>query len=81
MRCGSYGRQDNLGEVKETAWFLNGTSGYIIADGDPTDVLRSAALFMSYIESDYEEIVPFEKGKEIFRGVWKAQAEAMAAMR
>ena len=70
------------GEVKEIGWFVDGTSGYVIAEGDSTDALRSAAMFGPFIEwADSEEIVPWETGKEVFRGVMKAQAEQMAAMK
>jgi L-rhamnose mutarotase len=67
------------GNVQETGFFLDGNSGYTIAEGkDSAEGLRAAAMFSPFVEwVDYEEIVPFEKGKEVFRAVWKAKAEAM----
>lgn len=66
------------GQVLETGYFLDGASGYTIAEGDSTDALRSAAMFSPFIEwVEYEEIVPYETGKEIFRAVFQAKAEAM----
>jgi hypothetical protein len=38
-------------------------------------------MFSPSIEVDSEEIVLFETGKEVMRGVWKAQAEQMEAMK
>jgi hypothetical protein len=61
---------DNLlkkGEVKEFGWFLDGTSGYAIGEGESTTVLRNVSMFMPYIECEIHEIIPHEKAKETLR--------------
>jgi len=61
---------DNLlkkGEVKEFGWFLDGTSGYGIGEGESTTVLRNVSMFMPYIECEIHEIIPHEKAKETLR--------------
>jgi len=72
---------DNLigaGVVKEHGWFLDGASGYAIMETESTEALRVAQMFDPFLEQvKVEEIVPYETGKEITRGVWKAKVEAM----
>jgi hypothetical protein len=58
-------------------FFLDGASGYTLVEGEPADVLRSSASFTPFVEYEVFEIVPYEAGKEITRGVMKAKAEAM----
>jgi len=65
------------GEVKEFGYFLDGTSGYIIMEGESKDMFRCSVSFSTFIEFELQEIVPYETGKEIARGVLKAQAEAV----
>ena len=64
------------GVVKEHGWFLDGASGYTIMETESTEVLRVAQMIDPFIETvKIEEIVPYETGKEITMGVWKAKAE------
>ena len=65
------------GQVLEHGFFPDGKSGYAISTGEPEDAFRRAFAFYPWIESDAHDIVPYETGKEIARGVLKAQAEAM----
>jgi hypothetical protein len=65
------------GQVLEHGFFPDGKSGYAISTGEPEDAFRRAFMFYPWIESEVHEIVPYETGKEIARGVLKAQAEAM----
>ena len=64
------------GIVKEFGFFLNGTSGYAIGEGESADTFRNVSMFTPYWESEVHEIIPFEKGKEILRGLLKAQIAA-----
>ncbi len=67
----------NKGEVLEFGFFPDGRSGYAISTGEPEDAFRRAFSFYPWLEIDVHEIVPYETGKEIAQGVFKAQAEAM----
>lgn len=63
------------GEIKEFGWFLDGTSGYAIGEGESTTVLRDVCLFMPWEEVEVHEIIPWEKGKAATREAWKILAE------
>jgi hypothetical protein len=66
---------DNIvkaGEVLEHGYFPDGKSGYIITTGEPEDEFRRAFSFYPWVEREVHEIVPYETGKEIARGVLKA---------
>jgi hypothetical protein len=66
------------GEIKDTGYFLNGNSGYMIAEGDSASALQAARSVCPYMEFyAIEEIVPYEEGKKIFREDLKAKAEAL----
>ena len=65
------------GELKEFGWFLDGTSGYAIGEGEATTVLRDVSMFQPYEEFEIQEIISNEKGKEAIRACWKDLAEAM----
>ncbi len=65
------------GEITEFGFFLDGTSGYTLVEGEPADVLKVSASFRPFVDSAVHEIVPYETEKEVFREVMKAQAEAM----
>ena len=70
---------DNLikkGEAKEFGYFLDGTSGYAIGEGESTVAFRNVSMFSPFYEFEVHEIIPYEKGKEIIKAIWKAQAEA-----
>jgi len=65
------------GTLKEFGFFLDGTSGYTISEGEATDVFRSANMFQPYILFEVHEIIPYEKGKEITIELMKAMVEAV----
>ena len=64
------------GIIKEFGYFLNGTSGYTIGEGDISEAFKDVSMFLPYYEQEVHEVVSYEKGKEILRAVAKAQAEA-----
>jgi len=64
------------GTIKEHGHFPDGLSGYVIAEGEATDVFRGAHTFMPYILFESHEIIPWEKEREIVRALLKAQIEA-----
>jgi hypothetical protein len=64
------------GEIKEFGFFPDATSGYVIGEGESTDMFRGAYMFTPYIYGEVHEIIPYEKGKEIIRALCKAQIEA-----
>ncbi|MGA7076556.1 MAG: hypothetical protein WBZ42_08455 [Halobacteriota archaeon] len=73
------GIDNNLktGETLELGYFANATSGYGISSGETKDQFRHAYSFYPFFDIEVHEIVPYETGKEIMKGVMKAQAEAM----
>jgi hypothetical protein len=75
-----FAAMDNLiktGEVQEFGFFPNATSGYAITSGGSKGQFRGAFSFYPFVDIEVHEIVPYETGKEVIRGVLKAQAEAM----
>jgi len=75
-----FAAMDNLiktGEVQEFGFFPDGTSGYTISSGGSKGQLRGSFSFYPFVGIEVHEIVPYETGKEVLRGVMKAQAEAM----
>jgi len=64
------------GTVKEYGSFLEGTSGYVIGEGEGADVYRATSMFMPYVHFELHEIIPYEKEKEIVRALLKARIEA-----
>jgi len=64
------------GEVKEFGLFLDGKSGYAIGEGDGATVFKDVSMFGAYYDLKVEEIIPFEKAKEIIRGLYKARMQA-----
>ena len=70
---------DNLikkGTMKEFGYFLDGMSGYAISEGESADIFRNVSMFSPYIETEVQEIIPYEKAKETLRTLWKTLAEA-----
>jgi hypothetical protein len=65
----------------EFGYFPDGTSGYAIVSGEAKDMFTRTFSFYPWIVSEVREMIPYETGKEIMRGVLKAEAEAMAAMK
>lgn len=64
------------GQVREFGHFLDGNSGYVIGEGEPTDTFRNVSMFYPYILCEVHEIMPYEKGKEITLALAKARIEA-----
>jgi hypothetical protein len=65
------------GQLLEFGFFPDGTSGYAISTGEANDIFRSTVAFYPWIVSEVREMIAYETGKEIMRGVLKAQMEAM----
>jgi hypothetical protein len=69
------------GLLLEFGFFPDGMGGYAIAEGESKDSLRRTSGFFPWVMPEVHEMVPYETGKEVLRGVFKAQAEAMATMK
>ncbi len=65
------------GLTKEYGIFPDGNAGYLIGEGDATNMLRGASMFMPFVISEVHEIISYEKQKEILRDVIKLQSAAM----
>ena len=65
------------GGLLEFGYFPDGTSGYAIFSGEAKDQFGRTFSFYPWIMSEVREMIPYETGKGIMRGVIKAQAEAM----
>ena len=65
------------GDIKEIGWFMDGSSGYVIAEGKSTVILGDIAMFSPYILVEVHEVIDHDTAKETFRAVLKAQAEAI----
>lgn len=63
------------GEIEEFGFFPDGSSGYGISKGEASDVFRRVSMFQPFINVEVQEIIPFEKGREISRAVMKEQIE------
>lgn len=66
---------DNLlktGEFLEFGFFPDGLGGYAISSGESKDMLRRAWTLTPLILSEVHEMVPYETGKEVIRGFFKA---------
>jgi hypothetical protein len=68
------------GEMLEFGFFPDGMGGYAIS-GDSKDVLKQSMSIGPFILVEPHEIVPYETGREIMKGLFKAQAEAAEAMK
>jgi len=64
------------GEIKEFGWFLDGLSGYAIAEGDSATHFKNVSMFAAYYDFEVHEMLQYDKGKEILRALSKAQIEA-----
>jgi hypothetical protein len=69
------------GKMLEFGFFPDGTSGYAIRSGDAIDKFAHTFSSFPWVVGEVHEMVPYETGKEVMRGVLKAQAEAAAAMK
>jgi len=61
------------GEVRDFSYFLDGTSGYTLGEGEATDIFRDVSMLTPFYECEVHEIIPYEKGKETLRALLKAQ--------
>jgi hypothetical protein len=61
------------GEIKEFGFFPDATSGYLIGEGEVTDIFRAANMFLPFILGETHQVIPYEKGKEILLALLKAQ--------
>jgi len=69
------------GDLLEFGYFPDGTGGYAISEREAKDQLSSMTAFWPWVVSTAQEMIPQEIVKDVLRGVWKAQAEAMEAMK
>ena len=81
MMWGLFDLQNKSGGVKDYGYFLDGNSGYTIAEGDAKESLRAAAAFSPFYEVEVlEEVVSDQVAIEVFTEDLKdkiAFAEAM----
>ena len=61
------------GLVKEMGYFLGGSGGYAIAEGEAADVFGGLYGFPPFYEPKVQEIMPWDKGKEIAGAGLKAK--------
>jgi hypothetical protein len=74
-----YAMMDNMlktGEITEFGFFLEVSAGYTMSEGGSADTFRKGTQFFPFVTVEVREIIPYETGKEILRGVMKARAEA-----
>ncbi|NIM44445.1 MAG: hypothetical protein GTN80_01720 [Nitrososphaeria archaeon] len=64
------------GEIEEGGYFLDGNSGYAIVEGDGMDIFRQSNMFLPYMAGEIQEIITFEKAKEITKALLEAQIAA-----
>ena len=65
------------GEITEMGWFLDGKSGYAIAEGDAVATFKNITMFSTHFNMTVEEILPYEVGKQVHRARLKALMAAM----
>jgi len=65
------------GIIKDIGFVLDGHwDGYAIVEGEGPDILEGNVAFFPYWLTDTQEIVSYEKAKEISRALIEAQIEA-----
>jgi hypothetical protein len=70
------------GQLLEYGWFADGTSGYVISEGeDAKGILAMAFAAHPWFQREVHEIIDYETGKELARQVLKAKVQQMAAMK
>ncbi len=65
------------GGMLEAGFFLDGRSGYTLGTGEAVDAFRRAVGPYPFILLEVHELIDYETGKEVVRGVLKAKAEMM----
>ena len=61
------------GQMKDFSYFLDGTSGYAIGEGEAADIFRDLSTFTPFYEFQVHDIIPYTKGKETLRALLKTQ--------
>jgi hypothetical protein len=61
------GNMLKTGEIMEFGFFLEGSSGYAISEGESADTFNLLTGFFPVITFEPREIIPYETGKEILR--------------
>ena len=64
------------GIMKDYGIFPDGGSGFIIGEGETTNIYSAVNMFLPYVSCEVHEIISFEKQKEIQRALMAA-ADAM----
>lgn len=70
-------RNLQTGDMLEVGFFTDGRSGYTMGSGEAKDAFRRALGPYPFVLVDVYDIIDYETGKEVTRGVLKAQMEAM----
>ncbi len=60
------------GLVEEYGAFPDGASGYAVGKGESTDVFSAVSMFQPYVICEVHEIIPYEKSREVMRGLMKS---------
>ncbi len=60
------------GLVKDYGIFPDGDSGYLIGEGETTNIYSAVNMFIPYVSCEVHEIISFEKQKEIQRALMAA---------
>jgi hypothetical protein len=60
------------GEITEFGWFMDGTTGYAIGEGDAVTTFTNVNMFVTYFDMTVEEIIPYEVGKQVNRALLKS---------
>ena len=64
------------GTLKEFGFF-DAYSGYAISEGTSAEEFQSSVSWFPGVAMETHEAIPYEKGKQIVRAVYKARLEAM----
>ena len=64
--------QMKKGLVKDYGVYPDGQSGFLIGGGEILDVYRAVSMFIPYVTCEVDEVIPFEKQKEILREISQA---------
>ena len=65
------------GLVKDYGIFPDGESGFIIGEGETTNIFMAVNMFSPYVSVEVHEIISYEKQKEIVRALCKVAIDAM----
>jgi hypothetical protein len=65
----SIDKRGKEGMLKDFGFFLESKAGYAIAEGTAEQVFKYVSMFKPYWNCTFHEVMPYEKGKDILRGV------------